>query len=87
MTLPLSSARDIDFTVSRSRFRRQAFCISGKIILVIHPELVERLGINNGTWIEEEETDYGISLTICNSCEQDKVEMNTRGNEGKHLAS
>jgi hypothetical protein len=87
MTLPLSSEKNIDVAVSRSRFIRQAFCVSGKTIIVIHPDLVDRLGINNGTWIEEEQTDHGISLTICSSHEQENVKTNTRTNEGNHLAS
>jgi hypothetical protein len=42
--------------------------------VVIHPELVKSLSINEDTWFDEIETDNGISLTICNSHEREKTE-------------
>ena len=65
MTVPLSTENNIGVTIQPSRgFRKRAFCISGKIILVIHQELVERLGINEDTWIDEVEADGGISINL-----------------------
>ena len=88
MTSSLSTKKNIDVAISRSRrFRKKAFCVSGKIIVIIHQELVERLGISEDTWIEEEETDSGISLTICNSLEQGKTVTNSQSTEGKHWES
>ena len=87
MTSPFSTEANIRVTIPCSRFRKKVFCVSGKIIVVIHQELVERLGISEDTWIEEEKTDTGILLTICNSVEQEKIAPDTRSDEGKHLPS
>ena len=70
MTSPLSAEENIGLTNSHTRrFRKQAFSVSGKILIVIHPELVKSLRINENTWIDEIETDSGVSLKICNSSE------------------
>jgi hypothetical protein len=62
MTSPLSSKENIGFTISSSRrFRRRAICISGKTLVVIHPELVKSLRINQDTWFDEIETESFIS--------------------------
>jgi hypothetical protein len=88
MTIPSSTRKNIDVTISSARrFRKKAFCVYWKIILIIHPELVERLGINEDTWIDEEEADNGISLTICNSSEQGNPVTEARSNEGNHKES
>ena len=87
MTSSLSAKENIGVPIFSSRkFRRKAFSVSGKTLVVIHPELVKSLGINESTWFEEIETDSGVSLTICNSCEQEKTITNIRsevkGQEG-----
>jgi len=74
MTSPLSTKENIGVTNSPPRiFRRKAFCVLGKTLVVIHPELVKSLRINDDTWIDEIETDRGILLTICNSSEVEKI--------------
>ena len=88
MTLPLSTEENIHVTISSTRrFRKKAFCVLGKTLVVIHPELVKSLGINEDTWFDEIETDSGISLTICNSREQEKIAIYTRSNEGPQRES
>ena len=49
------------FPVVRT-FLKKPFCVSGKTILVIHEEMVKRLGINEETWFEEELVKDGILL-------------------------
>jgi hypothetical protein len=60
-----------------SRYLKQAFCVSGKTLVVIHPELVKSLLINEDTWFNEIETREGISLAICNSCQEKKINNDT----------
>lgn len=73
MTSTLSSKKNIGVTISPKRFRKKAFSVCGKTLLVIHPELVKTLRINEDTWFDEIETDRGISLAICNSNEVKKI--------------
>ena len=74
MIVPLTTENNIDVTMKPTRkFRRKAFCVSGKTLVVIHPELVKSLRIDDDTWFDEVETESGVSLAICNSCEQGKT--------------
>jgi|1186.fasta_scaffold49190_2 hypothetical protein len=71
MTSPLSPKQDIGVSISiPRRFLRKAFIVSDKTLIVISPELVKSLHINEETWIEEIETDNGILLTIYDMHEQ-----------------
>lgn len=71
MTSPLSIKQDIGVSISiPRRFLRKAFNVFEKTLIVIPPELVNSLHINEDTWIEEIETDNGILLTIYNMHEQ-----------------
>lgn len=88
MTSPLSAEENIGLTNSLTRrFRKQAFSVSGKIVIVIHPELVKSLGINEGTWIDEIETDSGVSIKICNSSELENIGTSHESKEVKHQES
>jgi hypothetical protein len=69
------------------RFRKRVFCVLGKTLIIIHPELVKSLRINEDTWFDEIETDSGVSLTICSLLEQEKTTTNTRSNESKDMES
>jgi|tagenome__1003787_1003787.scaffolds.fasta_scaffold20986771_5 hypothetical protein len=67
MTSPLSTKENIGVTISPSkRYLKKAFCVSGKTMTIIHQEIVEQLGINEGTWFKQEATNNGIVLTITN---------------------
>ena len=73
MTSPLSTKQDIGVSISiPRRFLRKAIIVSDKTLIVIPPELVKSLHINEDTWIEETEADNGISLTIYDMHEQKK---------------
>ena len=75
LTSPLSTTEDIRVSISnRRKFLKKAFHISGKTIVVIHPHMVERLGINDSTWLEEEITENGIFLRISHWPEGSEVE-------------
>ena len=77
MTVPNSTKKNIDVTIKHTRkFKKKAFCISGKTIVVIHQDLVERLGIREDTWIEEEETKDGILLKISKDFAVSEVDYN-----------
>jgi hypothetical protein len=85
MTIPLSTKEHIGLTAPPDRrFRKKAYSVSGKIIVVIHQDLVERLGINEETWIDQEETNGAISLTISNLSEQVNSMMEANSNESNH---
>jgi hypothetical protein len=87
MTSSLSAKENIGVPIfSPRKFRRKAFSVSGKTLVVIHPELVKSLGINESTWFEEIETDRGILLAICNLSEQGTT-MNTRDDDVEHQKS
>ena len=74
MTTSVSSKKDIDVAISDGRkILKKAFHISGKTIVVIHPDLVERLRINDTTWFEEEIADNGILLRINHWDEKSEV--------------
>ena len=75
MTVPVSTKKHIDVTISsREKFLKKVFCISGKTILVIHEQLVERLGINEETWFEEELVKNGILLRAVSWSDKEEVE-------------
>jgi hypothetical protein len=44
--------------------KKKAYCIAGKIIVVIDQSLVNRLSINDDTWFEQEATEDGILLKV-----------------------
>ncbi len=74
VTSSLSTEENIGVTITPPRkFRKKVFCVSGKTLIIIHPELVKSLRINEDTWIDETETDNGVSLTICNSSKEEKI--------------
>lgn len=67
MTLPLSTEENIRVTISPpKRYLKKAFCVSGKTMTIIHQEIVKQLGINEGTWFEQEAVGNSILLTITN---------------------
>jgi hypothetical protein len=53
-----------DFADSNGkRILKKLYHVSGKIIIVIDPSLVEKLGIDvENTWFQEEQVDDGILL-------------------------
>ena len=74
MAPSLSKKKNIGVSVSSpGRFRKKVFRVFEKTLIVIHPELVKSLRINEDTWIDEMETDTGISLTICNPSKEEKI--------------
>jgi hypothetical protein len=74
MTASISTKKDLDVSISNPRrFLKKAFLISGKSIVVIHQDIVDRLGINECTWFEEEITENGILLRI--SCWSEECEV------------
>ena len=58
-----------------------------KTLIVIPPELVKSLHINEDTWIEETEADNGILLIIYDMHEQKKTVTNISSDEGKDQES
>ena len=78
MTIPISTKKNIDVTISHpEKFPKKAFCVSGKTILVIHEEIVKRLGINEQTWFQEELVEDGILLrTVSWSDKEEAVRQN-----------
>ena len=61
MTSSLSTKENIGVPIfSPRKFRKKAFSVCGKTLLVIHPELVKSLGIKEDTWFDEIETHRGI---------------------------
>ncbi|MGA9843161.1 MAG: hypothetical protein WBQ25_12665 [Nitrososphaeraceae archaeon] len=65
MTTSNSTKNNIDVPISfPTKFPKKVFRVSGKSIIVIHEDLVEQLGIDDQTWLEEEMTNDGILLRI-----------------------
>ena len=78
MTPPTSTKINIDVTLSTGeKFLKKAFRISGKTLVVIREELIDRFGINDDTWFKEEAADDGIFLRIC-SWSDDLVDISSK---------
>ena len=70
MTIPISISKDLDVPISSRRGHlKKPFRYCEKTIVVIHEEIVNRLGINDETWFEQEVTATGILLKIASLTE------------------